>query len=130
VKEGDDLGLVVREEVQRTKRPAKKRVRAAAKTKVAKAAAATATPAKRARKQVPPSESSGDEALGQALKAWRMAQAKRKKVPAFRIFSDKTLQALAEARPQTLNELLQVPGFGLKMVEQYGGDLLKILATH
>ena len=130
VKEGDELGLVVREEVQRTQRPAKKRVRAAAKTKVAKAVAtATATPAKRARKRVSTSESSGDEALGQALKAWRMAQAKRKKVPAFRIFSDKTLEALAEARPQTLNELLQVPGFGLKMVEQYGGDLLKILAT-
>ncbi|MCC6264687.1 MAG: DNA topoisomerase 3 [Bryobacterales bacterium] len=131
VKPGEALGMVIREEVQRTERPSRKRVRAAAKAKLAKAeplAAAAPAPKKRSRKQATPE--GGAEALGQALKAWRMAQAKRKKTPAFRIFSDKTLHALAEARPQSLNELLQVPGFGLKLVEQYGADLLRILTAH
>ncbi|MCC7339708.1 MAG: DNA topoisomerase 3, partial [Bryobacterales bacterium] len=125
VQPGEALGMVIREEVQRTERPARKRARAAAKAKLAKAEPKTAdapASAKRSRKQAA-AEGGGEEALGQALKAWRMAQAKRKKVPAFRIFSDKTLHALAEVRPQSLNELLQVPGFGLKLVEQYGADL-------
>ncbi len=131
VQPGEALGMVIREEVQRTERPARKRVRAAAKAKLAKTEPKTAdapASAKRSRKQAA-AEGGGEEALGQALKAWRMAQAKRKKVPAFRIFSDKTLHALAEARPQSLNELLQVPGFGLKLVEQYGADLLRILTA-
>lgn len=130
-KQGDELGLVIREEVQRTERPTRKRVRAAANTKRAKAEPAAAAAPARAKKpgKRAPADDAGDEALGHALKAWRMGQAKRKKVPAFRIFSDKTLHALAEARPQTLNELLQVPGFGLKLVEQYGADLLRILTA-
>ncbi|MDZ7640026.1 MAG: RecQ family ATP-dependent DNA helicase [Bryobacterales bacterium] len=130
--EGTELGLVIREEVQRSERPTRKRLRASAKAKLGRDEAAKsgdATPPKRSRKRkTATAESGSDDAMEQALKAWRMAQAKRRKVPAFRIFSDKTLHALAEARPQNLSELLRVQGIGLKMVEQYGADLMKILA--
>ncbi len=131
LKPGESLELVIREEVQRTEPATRKRARAAAKSKRAKVdpaePPASARSKQSARRAI--AEHGGDDTLGKALKAWRMAQAKRKKVPAFRIFSDKTLHALAESRPQSLNELLQVPGFGLKLVEQYGADLLRLLTT-
>ncbi len=133
VEPGEDLGLVIREEVQRTQRTAAKRTRAAAKSKRARPVpveASASSPSKRsAQRPAAEPEHGADEALGKSLKAWRMAQAKRKNVPAFRIFSDKTLHALVEIRPQSLNELLRVPGFGLKLVEQYGADLLRILTS-
>src|SRR3546814_5596895 len=50
-----------------------------------------------------------DGVAEEALRAWRMAQAKRKRVPAFRIFSDKVLRALAESKPQSLADLLTIP---------------------
>jgi DNA topoisomerase-3 len=49
-------------------------------------------------------------------------------VPAFRVFGDRTLLALAEARPTGEDALLAVPGLGPKLVERYGEVLLKILA--
>ena len=49
-------------------------------------------------------------------------------MPAFRVFGDRTLLALAEARPETEGALLAVPGLGPKLVQRYGGALLKLLA--
>ncbi|MEI9975819.1 MAG: HRDC domain-containing protein [Ignavibacteriota bacterium] len=51
----------------------------------------------------------------------------RRGVPAFRIFSDKTLQALATARPATAGELLEIPGIGISTVEKYGAQLYRLL---
>jgi DNA topoisomerase-3 len=62
------------------------------------------------------------------LRAWRLAEARRRRVPAFRVFGDRTLLALAEARPTGEDALLAVPGLGPKLVERYGEVLLKILA--
>jgi superfamily II DNA helicase RecQ len=63
-----------------------------------------------------------------ALKAWRMAEAKAKGLPAFRILTDKTLTAIAEDRPQTTRELLSIPGIGLQTVEKYGAKIFRIVA--
>lgn len=65
--------------------------------------------------------------LVDALKAWRLAEAKRKGVPAFRIMTDKTLQAIAEQQPRSTAELLAVPGMGLRAVEQYGSALFEVM---
>jgi superfamily II DNA helicase RecQ len=65
--------------------------------------------------------------LEAALRAWRLKEARRLKVPAFRIFSDRTLQELATGRPATTSELLAIHGIGLKMVEKYGATLFRIL---
>ena len=50
-------------------------------------------------------------------------------MPAYIIFHDTTLAAIAEARPQTLDELLCVPGLGPVKVERYGTALLAALSA-
>jgi superfamily II DNA helicase RecQ len=61
------------------------------------------------------------------LRTWRMAQAKRQAVPAFRVMSDKVLTAIASRRPKTAAELLAIPGIGIGSVEKYGAQIYRIL---
>jgi len=65
----------------------------------------------------------------QQLTQWRLETARREKVPAFRIFADKTLLALALEAPQNDEGLFEIPGIGAKKVEKYGATLLKLLNT-
>lgn len=66
--------------------------------------------------------------LFEDLRAWRLAEARKKGVPAFRILSDRVLYAICEERPGDEGALLQVPGMGPKLVAQYGKDLLERVA--
>ena len=63
-----------------------------------------------------------------ALKAWRAGVAKEHNLPAFIIFHDSTLHALAQRQPQTLADLQGVPGVGQKKREAYCPQLLEVLA--
>ena len=63
------------------------------------------------------------------LRAWRLAEARRRGVPAFRIFPDRTLLALAEARPASEDALMDVAGVGPRLARLYGPALLKLLAA-
>src|SRR5205085_5801531 len=45
--------------------------------------------------------SDGDSRLEEALRTWRLKEAQRRGLPAFRIFTDKVLKALAAERPAT-----------------------------
>jgi DNA helicase-2/ATP-dependent DNA helicase PcrA len=63
----------------------------------------------------------------EALRAWRLAEARDKDVPAFVVFTDATLVAIAEARPQTLDELGDLAGVGTAKLERYGEAVLEIL---
>ncbi|MBW8826269.1 MAG: ATP-dependent DNA helicase UvrD2 [Acidobacteria bacterium] len=65
-----------------------------------------------------------------ALKAWRSAAARAAGVPAYVIFHDTTLAAVAEARPSTRVALLALPGLGPVKAERYGADLLRVVAEH
>jgi DNA topoisomerase III len=65
--------------------------------------------------------------LEAALRVWRLVEARRRGVPAFRIFSDHTLRALAASRPVTTQELLAVPGIGISTVEKYGTEIYRVL---
>jgi DNA topoisomerase-3 len=64
-----------------------------------------------------------------ALKAWRLAEAKKKSIPAFRVMSDRTMNAISEDLPSNEAELLEVAGVGPKFVEKYGDEILKIVAA-
>jgi DNA topoisomerase-3 len=63
------------------------------------------------------------------LRAWRLAEARRRGVPAFRIFPDRTLFALAEARPASEDALMAVTGVGPRLARLYASALLKLLAA-
>jgi len=106
-----ELPLTVTEVFESEIQPRRKRAKAKPKAK-AKAAAPVVQPA---------------PGVEEKLKAWRLAEARRQGVPAFRIFSDKTLQAIAEQMPATVAELLAIPGVGLRSVERYGAALFRIL---
>jgi len=61
------------------------------------------------------------------LRAWRLGEARRRGVPAFRIFSDKALRAMAIRRPGTDRDLLAISGIGIGTVEKYGPQIYRIL---
>jgi superfamily II DNA helicase RecQ len=64
----------------------------------------------------------------QALREWRLARARADEVPAFVVFSDRTLAELAARTPRTIAELAAVPGIGPAKLERYGPELLAQLA--
>jgi len=68
------------------------------------------------------------EALAGRIKEWRAAEAKRLKVPAYVVLHDRTLAALAHARPGNPKELLGIDGIGPAKVERFGEDLLRLCA--
>jgi DNA helicase-2/ATP-dependent DNA helicase PcrA len=67
--------------------------------------------------------------LVEALRAWRRERAKADGVPAYVVFNDRTLFALADRQPRSRGELLAVEGIGPTKLDQYGDDLLAVLAA-
>src|SRR5690606_36869391 len=61
-----------------------------------------------------------DAELFERLRALRKRLADEAGVPAYIVFSDATLKALAELRPGSEGELLEVPGIGPAKLERYG----------
>ncbi len=68
-----------------------------------------------------------DAELFQELKSWRSAEAQVKRVPAFVVMHDATLQGVAAFCPQNLSELERVKGIGPTKVAKYGDALLGII---
>ncbi|HEY3665684.1 MAG TPA: RecQ family ATP-dependent DNA helicase, partial [Polyangiaceae bacterium] len=69
--------------------------------------------------------SSGASAeLVATLRAWRLLEAKKKRVPAFRILTNRALVAIAEARPESTEALRGVPGVGPKLLQSYSAQLV------
>jgi DNA helicase-2/ATP-dependent DNA helicase PcrA len=69
-----------------------------------------------------------DEELFESLREWRKARAEGDGVPAYVVFTDATLTALAEVRPTSERELLAVSGVGRSKLEKYGADVLALVA--
>ncbi|MBM7119489.1 DNA topoisomerase 3 [Archangium primigenium] len=65
--------------------------------------------------------------LVEALKAWRLTEARRRRVPAFRILTDRVLDAIASARPQDGAALRRIHGVGPTLTERYGDTLLALV---
>jgi len=76
----------------------------------------------------PASSPEADPDVLARLKAWRTEEARRRGMPPYVIFHDRTLEALAAARPRTLDELGRVKGIGPSKLETYGKALLQLLA--
>ena len=81
-----------------------------------------------AEQQAPVAGAAPDPGLLGRLKTWRAGEAKRRRVPAYVIFHDSTLAALAALRPNDRGGLRAVKGVGPAKLEAYGEDLLKVLA--
>ena len=63
----------------------------------------------------------------EALRAWRTRQAAEQQVPAYCIFSQKALYALASAAPKTQDELLGIHGIGPRKAKRYGEAILSLI---
>lgn len=61
------------------------------------------------------------------LREFRTEESKRKKVPAYVVFHDRTLQAIAHYKPRTLESLEEIDGLGPKKVSAYGEQIIRIL---
>ena len=79
-----------------------------------------ATPAE----AVPAKLTAEGEALAARLREWRAAEAKRLKVPAYLVMHDRTVTALAQARPANPRQLLEIAGMGPAKVERFGEAIL------
>ncbi|HET6484150.1 MAG TPA: ATP-dependent DNA helicase UvrD2 [Actinoplanes sp.] len=68
-----------------------------------------------------------DEDLFERLQKWRAAAAAELKVPAYVVFTDATLVALAERRPSSPAELLAIAGIGARKLGQYGAAVFALV---
>jgi DNA helicase-2/ATP-dependent DNA helicase PcrA len=71
-----------------------------------------------------------NEALLDDLRGWRSAQARERSVPAYVVFTDVTLTAIAEQEPRDSGALLEIPGIGPKKLDAYGDELLAMIERH
>jgi len=69
-----------------------------------------------------------DERLFERLREWRLEQAGEEKVPAYVVFTDLTLQAVAETRPTSVSALAAINGIGATKLQKYGEQVLRIIA--
>jgi DNA topoisomerase-3 len=122
---------------------ARTRARRRAKTARSKAAAKPAKSAKRrasskgksprretAARGRSASPSSVASPLNERLRSLRLSEARRRGIPAFRIFSDKVLEAIAATRPTTSADLLEIKGIGPTLTKKYGDAILRLVAEH
>jgi len=91
---------------------------------VARAAATTSPPRRAAAVAAP-----ADGPLFERLKAWRRERAKADGVPAYVVFHDATLAAIAEEQPTNRAALATVQGVGPTKLERYADELLDIVGT-
>lgn len=69
-----------------------------------------------------------DEGLYERLREWRAGQSKEQGLPAYCVFTDKTLMAIAEAAPCEPGELSMISGVGGRKLDRYGAEVLAICA--
>jgi DNA helicase-2/ATP-dependent DNA helicase PcrA len=66
--------------------------------------------------------------LFERLRAWRLEVAQTASVPAYVVFTDATLTAIAQERPTSVADLLAIPGVGATKIDRYGADVLALVA--
>ena len=73
------------------------------------------------------SVSAVDSPLFEALRAWRKEAAARENVPPFILFFDATLREMADAKPQSHDELLGIKGVGSAKAQKYGDEIMEVI---
>jgi ATP-dependent DNA helicase RecQ len=76
-----------------------------------------------------PADMATDPSLYEALRLWRLAEAKAQSIPPYVIFHDSVLRDIAAVRPVTLEELSQIKGVGASKLERYGRRVLGVLGA-
>jgi DNA helicase-2/ATP-dependent DNA helicase PcrA len=71
--------------------------------------------------------STADPALIEALRTWRKERSAADSVPAYVVFTDATLLAIAERRPTDDKALLAIPGIGRSKLDKFGVDVIGIV---
>ncbi|MFD1859900.1 ATP-dependent DNA helicase [Aeromicrobium camelliae] len=71
-----------------------------------------------------------DEALFEALRTWRKEISTEQSVPAYVVFTDATLQAIAEVKPTSVQQLAGIRGVGQAKLERYGDAVLSVVTEH
>ena len=61
------------------------------------------------------------------VKDWRLATSRELSVPAYVVFTDNTLIAIAESLPADEAALVAIPGIGARKLEQFGADVLDLV---
>ena len=88
-------------------------------------------PAVRSRRStVPEADEPADEPLLERLKELRRRLAQTMSVPAYVIFTDRTLRDMSVKKPRTMDELMNVTGVGLSKQRSYGRDFLKEISRY
>ena len=82
---------------------------------------------RRAKKAVVELDNDVDQDLYENLRATRQQIAKKRRLPAYVIFHDKTLIELAKAKPQNLDEMLDITGIGVSKLRKFGQELLNVI---
>jgi len=67
--------------------------------------------------------------VGDALRAWRTEQARRRGVPPYVILHDRTLEAIASSLPRSRDELRGLPGIGPAKLDAHGDAILGLIAA-
>ncbi|MCB0924006.1 MAG: ATP-dependent DNA helicase UvrD2, partial [Mycobacterium sp.] len=70
-----------------------------------------------------------DEVLLAELKEWRLKTSRELNVPAYVVFTDNTLIAIAESLPTDDAALTAIPGIGARKLEQFGADVLELVRS-
>jgi ATP-dependent DNA helicase RecQ len=82
-----------------------------------------------ARKAAVTDLNSADADLFEALRAWRATEAREQGVPAYIVFGDATLRAIAIARPRSSDDLAGISGIGEKKRASYGAAILEVVGA-
>jgi DNA helicase-2/ATP-dependent DNA helicase PcrA len=88
-----------------------------------------ATPAQRKKGRCADCPVDYDEELFERLREWRLDRAGEEKVPAYVVFTDATLELIAEVKPDDEQKLLRISGIGKSKLEKYGADVLALVAA-
>ncbi len=70
-----------------------------------------------------------DRRVFEALKEYRLSEARKRGIPAWRIFKDQTLVQLASLLPQDEENLLQIYGVGPSLVQKYGQEIIETIKS-
>ncbi len=73
------------------------------------------------------SKTPNSDRIEASLRAWRLSEARRRAVPAFRIFTDQVLKTIAAQRPTSDSELLTISGIGMATVKKYGPEIYRVV---
>jgi len=86
------------------------------------------TPPRRSKRKGVSAGTDGDP-LFEKLRSWRSAIAKEHGVPAYVVFHDGTLHAIAQSRPLEVDQLRGISGVGEKKLERYGASLIELIRS-